>query len=113
MVKPDASRGTQAGPWLAEALDHAFQSTARVIVVDLQAVGSISRDEVDDLLSAYRCLDRAGRPMVLVNVRPVVVRALQALDGDHELPQVPLERVLSSGWLELGALRPRREAEVV
>ncbi|MCW2606685.1 MAG: hypothetical protein JWO60_1378 [Frankiales bacterium] len=109
VVKPDAPVALDAGPWLGEALDEAYRSTARVIVVDLQAYASISRAEVDELLSAYRSLKRGGRPLVVVNIRPAVVQALRTLDGDHELPQVPLERLLSSAWLELGALQPQAE----
>ena len=105
VVQPTGDLDLSTLAALEEALDGAYGSVARTLVVDLQHVAFVEWTTVGALLRVHRDLDRAGRTLVVVNVGPDVVRTLRLLDRRRELRVVPLERLLTPAWLEDGALR--------
>lgn len=109
VVQPTGDLDLSTLPSLEDALDGAYRSVARTLVVDLQHVAFVEWTTVGALLRVHRDLGRAGRTLVVVNVGPGVVRTLRLLDRRRELRVVPLERLLTPAWLEEGALSPAHE----
>ena len=71
---------------LAPELNAALRSSARAIVIDLEAVSLVDSSGIALLLNTFRALDRAGRQLAIACPMGSQRRAFELTALDRELP---------------------------